>query len=58
MEEVNSVVDVSDKKRLLSTDDDQDDTSAVSYNRLPAGAWLLERMGVLSRFDPVKKKKL
>ncbi len=65
MEAVSQVVDVADKKRLLSTDDNQDDTNTVSYatvcnsyNRLPVGALMIERVGVLSRLDPVKKKKL
>ena len=58
MEAVSPMVDVTDKKQLLNTDGDQDDTSTVLYNRLPVGAWLIERMGVLSRLDPVKRKKL
>ena len=58
MEAVSQVVDVADKKRLLSTDDNQDDTNTVSYNRLPVGALMIERVGVLSKLDPVKKKKL
>lgn len=50
------VVDVTDKKRLLSTDEGEDDT--VLYNHLPVGAWLIERVGVLSSLNPIKKKKL
>ena len=59
MEAISPVVDVTDKKRLLSTDDDiREDTNTVSYDRLPVGAWLIERAGILSRVDPIKKKKL
>jgi len=52
---VSPVVDIPDKKRLLSADEDD---CTVQYNRLPVGAWLIERMGLLSRLDPIKKKKL
>ena len=58
MERISPVVGVTDKKRLLSTDENQEDTHTVSYNRLPVGTWLIERVGVLSRLNPAKKKKL
>ena len=57
MDRVTPVVHSTDKKRLLSTEEGQDDTNTVQYNRLPVGGWLIERGGVLSSLNPIKKRK-
>ena len=58
MDQVTPAVDITDKKRLLSVEEGQDDTNTVLYNRLPLGAWLIERLGVLSCLNPIKRRKL
>lgn len=58
MDQVTPVVDITDKKRLLSAEEGQDDTNTVLYNRLPVGAWLIERLGVLSSLNPIKRRKV
>ncbi|XP_065904156.1 glucose-6-phosphate exchanger SLC37A2-like isoform X2 [Dysidea avara] len=45
-----------EKDRLLSTEED-DDTIIIQHHRLPIGIWFVERLGALSRLDPVVKKK-
>ena len=57
MEWITPIVDVADRKRLLGKEMNEDDET-IQYNRLPLGAWLIERVGVLSRLDPIMKKKL
>ena len=47
-----------EKNRLLSSGDEEDDTPKMHYESLPVGVWFIEWIGVLSRLDPVKKKKL
>jgi len=44
-----------ERDRLLSSE--EDDTIKIQYHRLPIGIWFVERLGVLSRIDPVVKKK-
>ena len=46
-----------EKNRLLSSGE-EDDTPKIHYDSLPVGVWFIEWIGVLSRLDPVKKKKL
>ena len=58
MDQVTPVVDITDKKRLFNAEEGQDETNAVLYNRLPVGAWLIERVGVLSSLNPVKRRKV
>ncbi len=49
-----------EKERLLSSDEEEegDDTPKIRYERLPVGVWFIEWIGVLSRVDPIRKKKL
>ena len=47
-----------EKSRLLSSGGEEDDTPKIHYDSLPVGVWFIEWIGVLSRLDPVKKKKL
>ena len=62
MDRVTPLMDVTDRQRLLSTEEGQDDTdtvqSRVQYNRLPVGSWVIEWMGALSSLNPIKKRKL
>ena len=43
-----------EKERLLSTEEDDD---TIIIQRIPIGIWFVERLGALSRLDPVVKKK-
>ena len=45
-----------ENKRSLSTEGD-DDSKRIQYNRLPIGIWFVERVGVLTRSDPVVREK-
>lgn len=48
-----------EKQRLLSSEDGEvDNTPRVHFQRLPAGVWFIEWVGVLSRVNPIRKKKL
>jgi len=49
-----------ERERLLSSGEEEivDDTPRIHYKYLPVGVWFIEWIGVLSRVDPVKKKKL
>ena len=48
-----------EKDRLLSSGEEEgDDTPRIHYERLPVGVWFIEWIGVLSRVDPIRKKKL
>lgn len=58
MDQVTPVVDITDKKRLFSAEEGQDEMNAVLYNQLPVGAWLIERVDVLSSLNPIKRRKL
>ena len=58
MDRVTPVADITDKKRLLSAEEGQDDTYTVLYKRLPVGAWLIERLGMLSCLNPIKRRKM
>ena len=48
-----------EKDRLLSSEEHEgDDTPRIRYERLPVGVWFIEWIGVLSRVDPIRKKRL
>ena len=48
-----------ERDRLLSSEEyEGDDTPRIRYERLPVGVWFIEWIGVLSRLDPIRKKKL
>ena len=48
-----------EKQRLISSEDEEaDSTPRIHFQRLPVGVWFIEWVGVLSRVDPIRKKKL
>ena len=47
-----------EKDSLLSSGEEEDDTPKIHYESLPVGVWFIEWIGVLSRLDAVRKKKL